>query len=657
MHDYDADGKKDIFTYSKGYAGIKVFRNTSGKKLDFEPVVYPYLKSFQGGGYVNILVTDVDYPGIADIDGDGDSDLLTFWGLGSFVEMHKNMSMEKYGIPDSLDFVKTTNCWGYFAESEESNELFLDTCFNWPQCNVSGNNSRGMKNEPDRHTGSTFTMIDINNNGVMDLVLGDVDYPTLVQFTNGGTPDSAYMTAQTTDFPAGTKPVHIFSFPLASYLDVDNNGINDLVVAPFDPGLYNLESDKSAWLYLNYGSNSQPSFQYMKDNFIQDDMLDFGSGAYPVLADFNADGLQDLIVSNYGYYDSSWYLPGMFLKSKYSSAMAFFRNTGTPVSPEFTLVTGDLGGIRSLGWTSVYPAVSDLDGDGDLDIILGNEEGEFYYCMNIAGPAADPGFDEPAFLAISGPGSFLSPQLFDLDKDGLPDLITGEKGGNLNYYRNTGAPGSPEFSFITDSLGKVNVTDPNFSNFGYSVPCFFINREGVTELIVGSEQGKLFYYRNIENNLTGAFEESELLYLQMGEEPVDLAPGVRSGCAIHDLNGDGYLDLIAGNFSGGLNFYSGVAQPNVFGEREHQGKTPAVKLYPNPARSKVAVETGDANTHLDALLQVTGIQDGKILKEVSFSGNKTSLDIHNLKPGIYLVRVSYPANPSAGVAFSKLVLY
>ncbi len=55
LKDYNGDGKEDIFTYSPGYAGMKVYKNVSSGSPEFQLVVYPYLKSFQGGGYVNIL--------------------------------------------------------------------------------------------------------------------------------------------------------------------------------------------------------------------------------------------------------------------------------------------------------------------------------------------------------------------------------------------------------------------------------------------------------------------------------------------------------------------------------------------------------------------------------------------------------------------------
>ena len=63
--DYNMDGKNDIFTYSPGYASMMVYQNISDETLKFKRVVYPYLTSYQGGGYVNIYVTYADYPGIS----------------------------------------------------------------------------------------------------------------------------------------------------------------------------------------------------------------------------------------------------------------------------------------------------------------------------------------------------------------------------------------------------------------------------------------------------------------------------------------------------------------------------------------------------------------------------------------------------------------
>ena len=58
--DYDGDGREDIFTYSKGWAGMKVYRNVSTEQIEFELVVYPYLTSWQSGGEVNLIATNAE---------------------------------------------------------------------------------------------------------------------------------------------------------------------------------------------------------------------------------------------------------------------------------------------------------------------------------------------------------------------------------------------------------------------------------------------------------------------------------------------------------------------------------------------------------------------------------------------------------------------
>jgi len=307
--DYNMDGRSDIFAYSKGFAGIKVYRNTGNIDRLFDLVVSPYLKSFQGNGYVNVLVTYADYPAIKDIDNDGDLDLLTFWGLGSFVEFHQNESMERYGTADSLIFRKTKTCWGQFAESDESNIIYLDTCFEQKQtqettAGIAARQYPRYKSDP-KHTGSTFMIFDNNGDGLPDLLLGDVDYTSPALLTNGGTPDEAFMINHTFAFPPNNDSINLLSFPVMSYLDVNNDGKKDLIVAPFDPSLVKAQNLNNIWLYQNKGQTNMPDFELTTKSFLQDEMLDFGAGAVPVFFDYNTDGLMDIVVGNFGYLDSS----------------------------------------------------------------------------------------------------------------------------------------------------------------------------------------------------------------------------------------------------------------------------------------------------------------------------------------------------------------
>lgn len=627
LADYDQDGRRDIFTYSPGYAGIKVFRNTSAKALEFTPEVYPYLTSHQGGGFTNILVTYADYPAICDLDQDGDLDILTFWGLGSFIDMHKNQSVEKYGVPDSLDFFRVTGCWGYLAESEESNVVYLDTCFIMRE-------SGGY-----RHTGSTFFVRDLNGDLLPELVLGDVDYPQLMSMTNGGTIEDAFMISIDSLFPAPDHPVRLFSMPSAIEIDINNDQKKDLLVAPFDPNPIVSENYRSVWLYHNTGTNDLPVYHFEEPDFLQSDMIDVGSGSAPILQDADGDGLTDLFISNYGYYQYSWYLPGMLLKSKYTSSLALFLNAGTAEQPVFELVTRDFGGLYSLGKAALHVAFGDIDGDSDIDLITGQEDGRLIFLKNLSG---DPGqFDFAApqddYQQVDV-GSFSTPQLFDLDQDGLSDLVIGEQNGNLNYYKNTGSYAQPVFDLETDSLGKVNVTDYNLSFYGYSVP-FFFRWMGQTQLLVGSEKGKVFYFKDIDGNLTGKFSESDSLFSLIGTPPGPVITGIRSSADICDLDSDGWPELVAGNFSGGLVYLPEISLPPVAEVSEPEPNETRIAVFPNPVKNTLNVIIPPASSGSRAVIHCF-TPSGRLIfsRSVSIS-YKFQMDVSGLSSGVYFLSV------------------
>ncbi len=635
LADYNMDGKPDIFTLAHGLPGILVYRNTSVLELEFELEVYPYLTSFQGGGYVNILVTDVDYPAISDIDGDGDLDILTFWGLGSFVELHKNQSIEKYGTPDSLDFMKTSNCWGRFAENDEGNTIYLDTCI--------GTGFYGDLKS--RHTGSTFLLIDLDNDMDKDLLLGDVDYPNLIQLVNGGTPDSAFMESIDTLFPSYDKPVNLFSMPCAAYIDINNDQINDLILSPFDPGLTTSQNQRSVWLYLNQGGNAMPEFHFETNNFLQNEMIDVGSGAYPVLADFDGDGLVDLFISNYGDYIYSTYGSGNILQSVYWSNVTLFRNTGSANQPAFSRITHNFANLQEYHLKGIYLTFGDIDGDQDEDMVLGHSEGNLWFFENTAGQGQPMNFIQPVQLFQDiDVGAFSTPQLFDLNADALTDLIIGEENGNLNYYQNTGSVYNPVFTFITDSLGKVNVTNYQLSYTGYSTPCFFKDIQNKTCLLVGSEQGKVFYYKNIDDNLGGEFVENDSLYLLINNQTFEMQNGIRTGAAIRDLNNDDYFDLLVGNYSGGINLYSGIEAPPANGINFKKPAEVNVTVFPNPAKEslQIKIQTLLPNEKVEIFLY--NLLSEQIFCKSFEAGQQISVPVQDLPSGLYLLRVQFFPN-------------
>ena len=589
--DYNCDGKMDLFTY--GLGGIRVFLNVSDSILKFE-LITNMLTSWFYSGYIGILVTPVEYPALSDIDGDGDLDLLTFFGLGSFLEYHKNLSMEKYGTCDSLDYRLETNCWGKFKENEGSNKITLNadcpsslayqsTVFS-PQSTITNSPVRQFTSSP-KHTGSTLLAIDLTNNGLKDLILADIDFPNLIALYNNGTIDSAFMTTMDTLFPPNTQPVHLFDFPVASRVDTDQDGLKDLIVSPFNPTLDIADNYNSVWHYKNIGNHEQPQFEFQTKRFFQDLMIDVGSNSYPLLYDLNGDGLKDLLIGCWGKYDSSYYMEAT-LHSVFTGRIAYFENTGNLSSPVFSCKTDDLAGLSSLKLTGLFPAFGDITGDEYPDLIIGQEDGTLALLENDGTGSHPPGFLSPQwhYQGIDV-GENSTPQLYDFNHDGLLDLIIGERNGNLTYYENTGTTAIPVFSYVTDSLGKVNVTNYQLSYSGYSIPCFFKDHLGTDQLLVGSEDGKIWYFDTIPADPEVPYIPSGNLFNLITSDPFPLRCGWRTAPSISFLSDSLKMDLIIGNFSGGLNYFSNKSYPEVLLEVPYFLTKPgeSFKIFPNPA--------------------------------------------------------------------------
>jgi len=472
---------------------------------------------------------------------------------------------------------------------------------------------------------------DLNGDGLMDLTIGDVDFGTLVHLTNGGTSTTALMTAQTTHFPDAEKPVNISTFPAAMLADVNYDGKKDLLVSPFDPSLGKSENFKSCNLYLNTGTNSVPAYVFSTESFLQEQMLDLGSGAYPVFFDYNSDGLMDLLVGNYGYCDTCIFLPATGLQCTYNSSLALLINTGTKEKPSFRLVDRNVAHLDTLEMQSLIPTVADMDGDADADLVCGNSKGKLVYFENMAqvGQAADFKLVDPAWYAIDV-GDFSAPQLIDLDNDNLIDLVCGKRNGTISFYKNSGTSSSPQFTLITENLGSVDVTNPQLSNYGYSTPCFTKDSKGGKLLFAGSEFGDLFVYDQIDNNLNGNFR-------LLGTIP-GIKEGWRAGVALGNLNDDTLSDMAVGNYSGGLGLFIGKPD-KLFGSDEViQSSLNELIITPNPATSETTISLNVEKPEKAISLLLMDVQ-GRIVKQYSNVGLPLKMDISGCEAGVYILKV------------------
>lgn len=650
--DYDNDGKNDLFASYP--AGISVYKNISSASagLKFQLVTVMIL-SDHGSGQSNIFCGPTDYPGIADMDGDGDMDIATFGVMGTYIDYHKNLSMELYGDLSHMVFKRVDKCWGKFAESETSSSVHLNINCESKDLNDGDQESTIPAKGNEKHSGSTVLLLNLNNDSLIDMLLGDVDYPNIRGLYNGGSKDSARIVSQDSLFPFTDTSIHVFSFPVANFVDVDNDGIKELFVAPYDDTYYNSEFKNQTWLYENSGTNTQPIFHLDSKNYLQQEMIDVSDNAAPTVCDVDGDGLMDLIIGNYGYVDSSYYGDWNVLYSIKSAALTYYKNIGTTTNPKFKLINENWENIRSEKLTGLKPSFGDLDGDSALDLIIGKTDGTLTYFQNAAsfGQEINLDFSIHNYQGIDV-GDFATPQLFDLNGDSLLDLIIGNKRGFIKYYKNIGTKSAPNFILEKDTLGGIHTRDRWNNSNGYSAPFFVRTNNDSLFLYSGSAGGYVFFYRNIKNNLNGEFYIDSTLVLRKYEDTVYSAifmnipnngyiyidEGMRTTPCLYDFNQDGYLDLIVGNYCGGLSYYSGTIGLNI-GLSEAPIENPNFIIFPNPATDEITVDLSEFIPFNSVEISLYDLPGRKLFSKISESKSNYKLHINELESGIYFIEV------------------
>lgn len=625
MLDYNCDNAPDIFTYN-GLGACMVYRGgfNVNNEITFT-VGSPQLNFQLNSGAVNIPISAVDIPAFCDMDNDNDIDVLTWDNVnGNYLVYYQNLSQENLFGCDSLPvFKQLDECWGDFTEPGFHQSLDLHAPCPFPNQLLHQKNPTDFSrsNDNTRHFGNATLAFDNDGDGDKEIIIGNISFSGLTYCHNAGNGDTSDVDEQDTLFPFYSVHANINYWPAAFRLDVNNDGLQDILASPnSNPGAENFHN---VWYYKNLGTVDTGMFYYQKDSLFTEDMIEVGEGALPVFFNANNDTLMDLIIGNHGYFQQG---------GTYKSCLSYFQNIGTTHTPSFKLITRDYMNLSSLNLTGLAPTFGDLDGDGDADMILGDDDGHVHFFRNIAAAGAAANFQliAPANYFGIDVGANATPQIVDVDHDGLNDLLIGEQRGNINYYRNNGTASLADFTTATTNLfGGVQVRETGWLT-GYSTP--FLTRLHPTDsltLFVGCERGFVFEFNNIENNLSGNFDLVDSTFS-------DVFTGARSSFCSAQMNGSGAKEIVIGNFRGGVTWYdSTIVGPNISIKIIPQQLN--FEIYPNPSSQQITIDIGfDLK---EATLIVEDILGREISSQIITSG-KTVIDVSKLPSAIYLLKIT-----------------
>ncbi len=597
LKDFDCDGKKDLFTSTT--LGIKVYRNTSGQDGISWSVASEFL-TFDNGS--NIQLAPSDIPGIEDVNGDGALDILTFrFGNANSIDLYLNT-----GACGSLSFERTERRWGDFEECGCNDFVFGESC---PAGGGSAND--GNLGEDIKHIGGkTILLYDADNDGDMDLITSDETCETLYFMENEGDQNTARMTA-IQDFPIN-NPAGFPFFPSAFLEDIDQDGLNDLLIATnADENIGNLiELSEHVKVYPNVGSSLIPDFQ-SDQPFFQNEMIDLGENTYPAFADFDRDGDQDLFVGN----------KGLLHQNGITATIHIFENIGNPIVPSFELINSDYLDIGDASYTFIKPQFIDIDGDQDLDLIYQATASFSDVRMIFRENTGDFTFGPEQIISVSTSTND-NPHFYDIDNDGDQDLLLGKQFGSLSLFINEG-----NFTFSPEINSFAGIQD-DFQRLNLNILVDDFDNNGIDDLLTTDLTGETRLYRGpIDLDFLATNPIPDIIFID--NNPFTSAYGIQSAIASANLFGTQKPSVLLGNTKGGITFLENISENN--------GPTDEVivRVRPNPSSDEIQLLT-----NVNGTLSIFNTLGQRVLSDVPIiPGQDQSIDVSTLPSGIYIFRV------------------
>jgi len=476
-------------------------------------------------------------PQFVDIDDDGDPDLFVqerpgqvaffehvtegdssrlVWRTDDYKnldigEWYRFADLDQDGVQDLLTEQPYSHIRAYRnvgSATEAEFELFTDTL----------RTSSGDPIFSDRQNIPNVT--DLGCNGKLDLFLGRLD-GTITRYEAVG--DSAGMPqfAHVTDQFEGIKIVgqssgqkkgpSLHGANTLTFADIDGDGDSDLFWGDFfEPGLLLIE---------NTGSCGNPILSGEPERFPLDDPLLTSGYNAPALTDWTGNGKIDLFVGVLGGSNDA--------NTSLADNFYFYEHT----EKGYRLRTKQFAGGLDVGSESTV-ALGDIDGDEQTDALVANKIDPEEGATSLVYPLTHTGSKRTKLrkrAALDLPDAYhYAPALGDLTGNGVADLVVGTWQGGLSYYENQGN-------------GTFRATDGplrGLSGGTNVVPALGdLTGNGRLDLVRGTASGMVTLHRNSGSASVPSFAQTA---------DTLAAVDTRAAPTLHDVDGDGTLDLLIG---------------------------------------------------------------------------------------------------------------
>lgn len=368
------------------------------------------------------------------------------------------------------------------------------------------------------------------------------------------------------------------------YVDYENDGDLDIIVGIQDGEDYgwdNAFDDNGVWTngplhgYVYLIENVNGTYE-LKDKILAGgEPIDVYGAPTPNFDDYDNDGDLDIIC-------------GEFLDK-----FTWFENIGTREKPKYAkgkYLEND-GGIITMDLEMILPVSLDWDKDGDIDLVVGDEDGRVAFVEN-TGKSKNgmPVFNDPKYFQQKAEhvkfGALVTPFSTDWDDDGDEDLICGNSAGHIAFIENLDGKNTPKWDApkllsagdetIRIQAGESgSIQGPCEAKWGYTtLSVEDWNNDGLKDIILNSIWGKIVWFENIGTKGSPKLAPEKPIYVQWeGEtpkpdwywwnpEPNTLATQWRTTPTAIDWNKDGLMDLILLDTEGYLSYHERYKSEN-----------------------------------------------------------------------------------------------